>query len=61
MKQIAATQRNYLSVEGGCRYSKYLLKDTTPVYGGLYVEDYKGRGSVSEGRMNRRVGWRNDF
>lgn len=32
---------DYLSVEGGCRYSKYLLKDATPVYGGLYVEDYK--------------------
>lgn len=31
----------YLCVEGGCKYSKYLLKDAVPVCGGLYVEDYK--------------------
>lgn len=27
--------------KGGCKYSKYLLKDAVPVCGGLYVEDYK--------------------
>lgn len=31
----------YLCVEGGCKYSKYLLKGAVPVSGGLYVEDYK--------------------
>lgn len=30
----------YLSVEGGCKYSKYLLKGAVPVCGGMYVEDY---------------------
>lgn len=31
----------YLSVEGGCKYSRYLLKGAIPFSGGLYVEDYK--------------------
>lgn len=31
----------HLCVEGGCQYSKYLLKGAVPVCGGLYVEDYK--------------------
>lgn len=31
----------YLSIEGGCKYSKYLLKGAVPVSGGIYVEDYK--------------------
>lgn len=30
----------YLSTEGGCKYSKYLLKGAVPVSGGLYVVDY---------------------
>lgn len=31
----------HLCVEGGCKYSKHLLKGAVPVCGGLYVEDYK--------------------
>lgn len=31
----------YLCIEGGCKYSKYLLRGAVPVSGGLYVEDYK--------------------
>jgi hypothetical protein len=31
----------HLCVEGGCNYSKKILKGTVPLYGGLYVEDYK--------------------
>lgn len=31
----------HLCVEGGCKYSKQLLKGAVPVCGGLYVEDYK--------------------
>lgn len=31
----------HLSVEGGCNYSKKILKGAVPLYGGLYVEDYK--------------------
>lgn len=31
----------YLSVEGGCKYTRYLLQGANPFYGGLYVEDYK--------------------
>ena len=32
---------DYLCVEGGCKYSKKLLKDSIPFSGGIYVEDYK--------------------
>lgn len=31
----------YLCVEGGCKYTRYLLQGAKPFYGGLYVEDYK--------------------
>lgn len=31
----------HLCVEGGCLYSKNILKGAVPLYGGLYVEDYK--------------------
>lgn len=31
----------HLCVEGGCLYSKKILKDAVPLCGGLYVEDYK--------------------
>lgn len=31
----------HLCVEGGCLYSKKILKGAVPLCGGLYVEDYK--------------------
>ncbi|MDO9153999.1 MAG: alpha amylase family protein [Paludibacter sp.] len=31
----------HLCVEGGCIYSKKILKGAVPLYGSLYVEDYK--------------------
>ncbi|MCS2194170.1 hypothetical protein NXW20_00225 [Bacteroides faecis] len=54
----------YLCVEGGCKYSKYLLKDAVPVCGGLYVEDYKRDVNQFQKavRMNlKRIGRCDDF
>ena len=54
----------YLCVEGGCKYSKYLLKDAVPVCGGLYCRRLQtGRKPIPESSPYEleRIGRCDDF